>query len=156
MDFLGGYGSGSGSDNEDERKTLSNAPVNFSEYKPMSQALCVAPIVPVSSTLSNTQLIKHDQVEIRNNPRMGVVTAPQNGPAHPFRFNAPANGAKQAGMGHIENTNIESWTFDEQYQTFQRSGFAIDSETNAVLGDYEEYVTNNGDTAQTVRGMYIF
>jgi hypothetical protein len=151
MDFLGGYGSGSGSDNEDDRKEPNTS--KFLDYKPISQTLCVAPIVSVASAMTTTQLIKHDQVELRNNPRAGVVLAPHNGPAHPFRSNAPANGAKQAGMGKIEETNIESWTFDEQYQTFQRSGFAIDSETNDVLGDYKEYVNMSGDTAQTARGI---
>ena len=155
MNFLNGYDSGS--DDEDKSVPSSPAPPptntsHFSEYKPMTQALCVAPPVPVSSAMSNTQLIKHDQKEIRNNPRLGVVLAPQSGPAHPFRFNAAANGAKQAGMGQIEETNIEAWTFDEQYHSFVRSGFAIDSETNDVLGNYQEYLNTGGDTARTVRG----
>jgi hypothetical protein len=159
MNFLGGYGSDSDNEKEGEDKVIIRPPQpqsisTFGEYKPVSQVLCVAPIVPVSSAVSNTQLIKHDQLELRNNPRANVVLAPQNGPAHPFRFNVTANGSKQqAGMGQIEETNIESWTFDEQYQTFQRSGFAIDSETNVVLGDYKEFVKSNGDTAQTARGM---
>jgi pre-mRNA-processing factor 17 len=161
MDILGNYGSDSDSDNGDSKPTSGSTSLPHSlEYKPMSSALCAAPLTHslththTHNHPTNSQLIQQNQIEFKNNPRINIVLAPQQGPAHPFRFNAPTPGLgrKQAGMGHVENTNMEAWTFDEQYQTFQRSGYAIDSETNAILGDYKEYVSTNGDTAQTARG----
>ena len=148
MEVLGGYDSDS-----QEGSGYST------EYKPVSQALCSAPIVAVSSSREEAEeesrVIRHDQTELLTNPRANVVLAPQNGPAHPYRFNVSAVGARQAGMGQIEEANMESWTFDEQYQTYQRSGYAVDSETNRILGDYDGYLNANGDTAQTARGSRI-
>jgi pre-mRNA-processing factor 17 len=77
-----------------------------------------------------------------------------SGPANPFRFNVAAAGARQAGMGTIEDTVIEDWTFDEQYQTYQRSGFALDVSTNQIIGDINEYNAVRGDTAQTAKREY--
>eukprot|EP00602_Paraphysomonas_sp_CaronLab_P007649 CAMPEP_0185024920 /NCGR_PEP_ID=MMETSP1103-20130426/8081_1 /TAXON_ID=36769 /ORGANISM="Paraphysomonas bandaiensis, Strain Caron Lab Isolate" /LENGTH=589 /DNA_ID=CAMNT_0027558009 /DNA_START=42 /DNA_END=1811 /DNA_ORIENTATION=- len=141
MDLIGGYGS-----DEDTDSTPSTIPQSQLIHAPM----CSAPLVSVSSK-APSQLVKHNQKSLMNNPSANVVLAPMNGPAHPFKFNVAPVGAKQAGMGQIEETAIEDWTFNEQYQTYQRSGFAMDSSSNAVLGDYEAYVQSNGDTAQTVR-----
>ena len=113
--------------------------------------LSSAPVVALVPK-SHPQLIKQNQHELMYNPKAEVVLAPLHGPAHPFKFNAPAPGAKLAGMGHIEETNLEAWTFDEQFQTYQRSGYAVDSSTNAIIGDIQKYYDQNGETAQTAKG----
>ena len=155
MNLLDGYTSDEDDNtSNNNNNNSSTSHIISTTYQPISSSLCVAPIVSLNSTTTNNNsLIKHNQTELFHNPRANVVLAPQHGPAHPYRFNAPVGGTKQVGMGRIEETNMESWTFDDQYQTFQRSGFAIDSETNVVLGDYEEYVKSGGDTAQTARGI---
>lgn len=118
------------------------------EYQPL--VVCSAPSVALV-TKSQPKLIRNDQVKIFTNPKAEVILAPIQGPAHPFKFNAQAPGAKLAGMGHIEETLMEDWTFNEQYQTYQRSGYALDVSSNAILGDVNGYFASNGDTAQTVK-----
>ena len=39
----------------------------------------------------------------------------------------------------IETTSIEDYTFREQYNNYQRAGFAVDSSTNEILGDHNSY-----------------
>lgn len=144
MDFVSGYDSDDGNS--------SAAPSVNLVADIVHSSISSAPVVAIASK-TTMQMIQHDQKSLMNNPKACVVLAKTQGPAHPFRFNVAPAGAKQAGMGSIEPTAIEDWTFNEQYQTYQRSGFAMDSSSNAVLGDYEAYIEANGDTAQSVRGI---
>jgi pre-mRNA-processing factor 17 len=49
---------------------------------------------------------------------------------------------RKFGRGFIQDTAIDAFTFEEQYQSFQRSGYALDSSTAQVLGDYQSYLNN--------------
>lgn len=46
---------------------------------------------------------------------------------------------KKVGKGHIDYTAIDEYTFNDQYHTFQRSGYALNLSTQQVLGDYDGY-----------------
>lgn len=81
------------------------------------------------------------------NRRADVVLAPIQGPANPFKHNAGIQGVQRVGVGAVEAMSIEDWCFNEQYHTYQKSGYAVDHETNAVLGDYQEYLANEGNSA---------
>ena len=144
MDFLSGYDSDDGS--------TSGAPAVNLVAGIVKPAVSSAPAIGIASK-NTMQMVQHGQKSLINNPNARIVLAATEGPAHPFRFNVAPNGAKQAGMGSIETTAIEDWTFNEQYQTYQRSGFAMDSSSNAVLGVYAAYVGSNGETSQSVRGI---
>lgn len=50
------------------------------------------------------------------------------GPINPYK--------NQFGTKPIkaEAAAIDDWTFNQQYENYQRSGYAIDSETNNILG----------------------
>jgi pre-mRNA-processing factor 17 len=140
MEFCANYG-----DDDDE----SFVPTAKLSDENLSSAPNVALIArPVA------QLAKYGQLQVMSNPKADVFLAPVNGPAHPFKFNVAPLGSKQAGMGTIEETSIEKWTFDEQYQTYQRSGYAMDVCTNEILGDINQYILQNGDTAQNAKGIY--
>ena len=39
------------------------------------------------------------------------------------------------GTGSLEVTSMQDFTFDEQFQTYQRSGYAVDSSTNQIIGN---------------------
>lgn len=110
-----------------------------------------APIVSVVAKPAHASL--YGQTQVMTNPKADVFLAQSYGPAHPFKFNVAPQGTKQSGMGTIEETSIENWTFNEQYQTYQRSGYAVDISTNEILGDVNEYMLHNGDTAQNARGI---
>lgn len=47
---------------------------------------------------------------------------------------------KRYGKGYIQATAIDDFTFDEQYQSFQRSGYAVDFHSNRIIGSYDGYV----------------
>lgn len=148
MEALGAYGS-------DDEATPALQP----EYRDSSLAIVsAAPAVGMLSTGHvGSQLLRHDQKEISSNLPIEVLMAPVQGPANPFTFNTAGavGGGRRVGMGVVEDAAVEDWTFDEQYQTYQRSGFAVDLTTNRVLGNYGEYVKSGGETSQTARGALI-
>jgi pre-mRNA-processing factor 17 len=149
METLGAYGS------DDEA-----APAPKPEYRDYSMAVVsAAPAVGMLSAAHlGSQLLRHNQKEISTNLPIEVLMAPVQGPANPFTFNSSGaeGGGRRVGMGVIEDAAVEDWTFDEQYQTYQRSGFAVDLSTNQVLGNYGEYLKSGGETAQSVRGAAMF
>ena len=59
-----------------------------------------------------------------------VMYAPTLGPDHPMRNPNQAS----YGISKIEYTNVADWSFDEQYNSFQASGRAVDMSTNAIIG----------------------
>ena len=110
---------------------------------------------PAVATLSRAPAtITHDAVQLYTNPKASSVLAPLHGPQHPFKFNVAPQGTVQAGLGYIESAAMDDFTFEEQYQTYQRSGYAVDN-TNAIVGDVAAYFANNGATAQSVQGKYF-
>eukprot|EP01041_Mallomonas_annulata_P007938 gene7938-16262_t len=141
MNILSNYG------NVDEE--ISNNE-GLSTHMILHKPLCSAPSVALVAK-PQTSLIRNNDTQLMTNPKADVVLAPMHGPAHPFKFNAPIAGAKLSGMGHIEETLVEDFTFNDQYQTYQRSGYAVDISTNEILGDSNEYFRNNGDTARNAR-----
>lgn len=50
--------------------------------------------------------------------------------------------------GHLEITNIQDYTFDEQFQNYQRSGYAVDASNNTVIGNKSLYELENKITAK--------
>lgn len=139
MDILGGYDSG------DE------AVKPVSEYKASSVKVNAAPAVTMVSKVL-PMVLRHDQSELKYNVTSDVLMAPMQGPLNPFKFNSSGPG-KRSGMGSIEDTVVENYAFDEQYQTYQRSGFAVDISTNRILGSVDEFNSARGETAQTARGV---
>lgn len=137
MEALAGYGS-----DEEEvmtpallpRTSLNTAPTILTIHNPQQQQRLAA--------------IDHKTNTLIVNSKIDIVLAPMSGPVNPFKFNPTmAGAAKRIGMGAIEEMNMEDWSFNEQYQTYQKSGYAIDATSNAVLGDVNQFVSNNGNVA---------
>jgi len=150
MELLSGYGDLNDEDNlskGSELEASQSQHQHIAYHRPMCSAPSVALVVKPDQQLKKI----NDNKQLMTNPKANVVLAPIHGPAHPYKFHRNDDGSKLSGMGHIEETNIEDFTFNEQYQTYQRSGYAIDASTNEVLGDYNEYIQNKGDTAQNVK-----
>jgi len=82
-------------------------------------------LVPVGMTLVP---INYENQPIANLP------ADISGPSNPFKSKF-GNKSILTGVAAID-----SYTFDEQFQTYQRSGYAMDSSSNVVLGDYNAYI----------------
>jgi pre-mRNA-processing factor 17 len=50
------------------------------------------------------------------------MAAPLMGPSHPFQKDGLAAGMKNHRTGHVEDSHMHSYAFDEQYNTFHRCG----------------------------------
>jgi pre-mRNA-processing factor 17 len=46
---------------------------------------------------------------------------------------------KKHGVGHIQPTSVDDYAFDDQYHSFQRSGYVVDLGSHKVIGNIENY-----------------
>ena len=46
---------------------------------------------------------------------------------------------RRYGKGRIQATAIDDFTFDEQYQSFQKSGYAVDLNSQRIIGNVDKY-----------------
>ena len=137
MDAITGYGS-------DEETPLPVA------LLPVQSSITSAPTaLTVQSASRDLRLAAIDSKTntLTVNRRVDVVLAPVQGPANPFKYSTGIQGVQRVGLGAVEATNMEDWCFNEQYHTYQKSGYAVDPETNVVFGDYQEYLENGGNLA---------
>ena len=128
MDLLSKYvGSDDEEGNEEEEEKLQLS----STYIPLKPKTACAP----------TAVTKYERnigtVSLLENRPLDSSIGPEHGPAHPFKFR---NGCLLGSFGNIETTAMEDWAFNQQYQTYQKSGYAIDSSTNSVIGDQMSYL----------------
>ena len=145
MDLLSTYTS----DDEDDVDAMKTASA-FSSSNVSTYPLTIAPVVVKGSTTSmNSKALTlgHFQNNLMSNPTIDVVLAPVQGPSHPFKARSHGSEISRPGVGATEATNVEDWAFDKQYQSFQRSGFAVDCSSNEVLGDYHEFTLENASQA---------
>ncbi|KAJ9176398.1 hypothetical protein P3X46_011715 [Hevea brasiliensis] len=81
------------------------------------------------------------------NPTYDQLWAPIYGPAHPYAKDGIAQGMRNHKLGFVEDAAIDSFVFDEQYNTFYKYGYAADpsaSEGNNYVGDLDALQKNNG------------
>lgn len=125
MDLLSKYADSDNDDDDEEEK-----PQLSSTYIPLKPKTACAP------TTLTTYERNAGTVSLFENRPLNASIGPVHGPAHPFKFR---NGCLLGSFGNIETTAMEDWTFNQQYQTYQKSGYAIDSSTNSVIGDQMSY-----------------
>jgi pre-mRNA-processing factor 17 len=56
---------------------------------------------------------------------------------------------KRIGKAFVEATAIDEFTFNQQYQSFQRSGYAHDLSSNRIVGNYDNYVNDQSEETLT-------
>jgi hypothetical protein len=56
------------------------------------------------------------------------------GPAHPFQKDGLAAGLKNHRAGHVEDTHLQSYAFDEQYNTYHSMGYAAAPGSQSLVG----------------------
>ena len=56
------------------------------------------------------------------NPTYDQLWAPVLGPAHPYAKDGIAKGMRNHKLGFVEDVAIDSFVFDEQYNTFHKYG----------------------------------
>ncbi|XP_031127886.1 pre-mRNA-processing factor 17-like isoform X1 [Ipomoea triloba] len=77
------------------------------------------------------------------NPTYDQLWAPIYGPAHPYAKDGLAQGLRNHKLGFVENAAIEPFVFDEQYNTFQKYGYAFDPSANNFVGDMDALKKND-------------
>nr|GMD13349.1 pre-mRNA-processing factor 17 isoform X2 [Ipomoea batatas] len=77
------------------------------------------------------------------NPTYDQLWAPIYGPAHPYAKDGLAQGLRNHKLGFVENAAIEPFVFDEQYNTFQKYGYAFDPSANHYVGDMDVLKKND-------------
>ncbi|KAL9353069.1 hypothetical protein Peur_055749 [Populus x canadensis] len=101
-------------------------------------------------TVANQMLSKPiDPVQhvVAFNPTYDQLWAPVLGPAHPYAKDGIAQGMRNHKLGFVEDAAIDSFVFDEQYNTFHKYGYAADpsaSAGNNYIGDLDVLEKNNG------------
>jgi pre-mRNA-processing factor 17 len=56
------------------------------------------------------------------------------GPAHPFQKDGVAAGLKNHRAGYVEDTHLQSYAFDEQYNTYHSMGYAAAPGSQSLVG----------------------
>jgi pre-mRNA-processing factor 17 len=101
-------------------------------------------------TVANQMLSKPiDPVQhvVAFNPTYDQMWAAVLGPAHPYAKDGIAQGMRNHKLGFVEDAAIDSFVFDEQYNTFHKYGYAADpsaSAGNNYIGDLDVLEKNNG------------
>ncbi|XP_010682562.2 uncharacterized protein LOC104897393 isoform X2 [Beta vulgaris subsp. vulgaris] len=100
-----------------------------------------------SSTSTFTKPLDPTQHLVSYNPTYDQLWAPILGPAHPYAKDGLAQGLRNHKLGFVENAAIDSFVFDEQYNTFHKYGYAADPSASAInnfVGDFDTLEKNNG------------
>lgn len=120
---------------------------------PVSDSL----IIPGFSGSSNSSALVEEkkplaltQHSVNFNPTFDQLWAPVVGPAHPFIKDGLSRGSKNHKMGVVDDTAIEPFMFDEQYNTFQAFGYGVDPSSSGgkdLVGDFEKFEEMGGHGA---------
>ena len=96
----------------------------------------------------------HDPAKkkIYYNAKYEDLHAPLAGPAHPFRADGAARGARNHATGHVETAHLDRFAFEEQYNTFHARGYGANPDGAGVVGDAAAAQREGGDTVFTMSG----
>ncbi|KAF2292739.1 hypothetical protein GH714_027766 [Hevea brasiliensis] len=102
------------------------------------------PVHPKAAQANRADPVHH---AVAFNPTYGQLWASIYGPAHPYAKDGIARGMRNHKLGFVEDAAIDSFVFDEQYNTFHKYRYAADlsaSAGNNYIGDLNALQNNNG------------
>ena len=82
-----------------------------------SQATCATSLTAQPVDVPPSDPSKHT---IYYNAKFDDMYAPVEGPNNPYETDGVARGLKNHKLGMVEDAHVNSFTFDEQYNTFHR------------------------------------
>lgn len=90
----------------------------------------------------NNSFNTSNELTIHSNQPISRLPNEVSGPEHPYK--------NQFGMrkNQTQSTCIDDYTFDEQFKLFQKSGYAIDTTSNTILGNYQAFVDDTNKQIQ--------
>lgn len=87
--------------------------------------------------------------KIHYNLPVETMHAPVLGPAHPYNKDGLATGHRNHRAGHVEDAFMQTYAFEEQYNTFHALGYAHAPGGQEVVGDAAAYEARGGATVLT-------
>ncbi|XP_051150245.1 uncharacterized protein LOC127264768 [Andrographis paniculata] len=169
MDLLQSYRDGDGDGDDDQmEESTPQAPPTTSEPDPSPDSSPVRISLPsksaapkVDDTMLSLTVAGHAQLQAQKpidptqhlvsfNPTYEQLWTPIVGPSHPYAKDGLAQGLRNHKLGFVENANIESFAFDEQYNTFYKFGYAADPSQNSYVGDVEGFKEKDGITVYNI------
>lgn len=102
---------------------------------------------------TNSRPIDPTQHAVAFNPTYDQLWAPIYGPAHPYAKDGIAQGMRNHKLGFVEDAHIESFVFDEQYNTFHKYGYAADPSASAgynYVGDLDALRQNDAISVYSI------
>eukprot|EP00879_Flechtneria_rotunda_P002141 GHRR01002325.1.p1 GENE.GHRR01002325.1~~GHRR01002325.1.p1 ORF type:complete len:303 (+),score=127.78 GHRR01002325.1:221-1129(+) len=175
MDLLRGYG-GSGDEAED-RPVSPSADAELYKLSLPSDVNGAPQVDATGLALQDNRAVAAVQTRHLLDPTARSVqynlpyqdmAAPVVGPAHPFQQDGLAAGLKNHRAGHVEDTHLHSFAFDEQYNTYHSYGYAAAPTGQGLIGATEQAAvgtvygnaakrqkTAEGKAAATVRKLAL-
>ncbi|WCJ38421.1 Pre-mRNA-processing factor 17 [Euphorbia peplus] len=152
MDLLRTYDDGDKLDGHDTQNPNSSPDSSPPRLLPSKSAAPIVDDTKLALTVAQvnqtlTRPIDPVQHAVAFNPTYDQLWAPILGPAHPYAKDGIAQGMRNHKLGFVEDAAIDSFVFDEQYNTFHKYGYAADpsaSEGNNYVGDLDALQKNNG------------
>ncbi|KAF3431283.1 hypothetical protein FNV43_RR26013 [Rhamnella rubrinervis] len=87
------------------------------------------------------------------NPTYDQLWTPLLGPSHPYAKDGIAQGMRNHKLGFVEDASIAPFVFDEQYNTYQKDGYAADPSASAgsnYVGDLDALQKNDAISVYNV------
>uniref|UniRef100_A0A1D1XFW6 Pre-mRNA-processing factor 17 n=1 Tax=Anthurium amnicola TaxID=1678845 RepID=A0A1D1XFW6_9ARAE len=100
-------------------------------------------LAQAGSNLALRRPIDPSQHAVSFNPTYDQLWAPICGPAHPYAKDGIPQGLRNHKLGFVEDAAIQPFLFDEQYNTFQKLGYATDPSGQSFVGDLDTLHRNN-------------
>ncbi|VFQ66772.1 unnamed protein product [Cuscuta campestris] len=141
MDLIRSYAD----DDEMESSSPDSSPVPLPSKSaaPKVDDTMLALTVAGGSARALSKPLDPTQHSVSYNPTYDQLWAPIYGPAHPYAKDGLAQGLRNHKLGFVENAAIESFVFDEQYNTFLKYGYAFDPASNSYVGDMDALQKND-------------
>lgn len=141
MDFVNDYASDE--DDSELKPEILRTEINMNT-NPVVSASMLSTVLVDRGDVNNSVVLSGDNMALTN-PKIEIMCAPAVGPAHPYKLSNSISTAahKRVGMGYIEDTVIETGAFDDQFNSYLKSGYAVDSASGHILGNYDEYLHDN-------------
>ncbi|XP_057528777.1 uncharacterized protein LOC130807543 isoform X2 [Amaranthus tricolor] len=137
----------SDNDNEESEQETSIISLPSKSAAPKVDDTALSLLSATSTTAISTKPLDPTQHLVSYNPTFDQLWAPIYGPAHPYAKDGLAQGLRNHKLGFVENAAIDSFVFDEQYNTFHKYGYAADPSASAVnnyVGDFDALEKNKG------------
>ncbi|OMO66713.1 hypothetical protein CCACVL1_21018 [Corchorus capsularis] len=143
MDLLQAYANNS--DDEDQNHQPSNLSPDSSPPRLIIPSKSAAPkvddimlaLTAAKAHQSHSKPIDPTQHVVSSNPTYDQLFARIYGPDHPYAKDGIAQGMRNHKLGFVEDASIDSFVFDEQYNTFHKHGYAADPSGSNYIGDLD-------------------